>query len=347
MSDLDLVPLDVIESWLDQHGIGAGPLTDVTQLTGGTQNILVRFVRDGVSYVLRRGPRHKRDSSDTVMAREATVLNALTGSNVPHPAFVASETENIDLIGSVFYVMRAIDNAFNARVHVPAHIAADPVLQSTMGLTMTDGIVALSEVDYLAVGLADYGKPEGWLERQVDRWKKQLTSYEAVETWPGRSTIPHLDDVTAWLREHQPTSWKPGIMHGDYHLANVMFDSDSAELAAIVDWEMSTIGDPLLDLGQLLASLPSAGEGRVTAPASDLDGFPKRDEVIERYAQGSSRDLSNVNWYQALACYRLGIVLEGSYARFFAGQASEEVGVSLHNTTIGLFEQAARVIAHA
>ncbi len=347
VSDLDLVPLEVIEPWLDEHGVGSGPLTEITQLTGGTQNILIRFVRDGHAYVLRRGPRHKRDNSDEAMRREARVLAALTGSKVPHPGFVAA-CDDAELIGGAFYVMDAIDEAFNARVAIPGHIAADLSLQHVMGETVVDGLAALGEVDYLRVGLEGFGKPAGWVERQVDRWAKQLASYAVVEAWPGPQGIPHLEDVTAWLRERQVISWKPGILHGDYHVGNVMFDIDTARLSAVVDWELSTIGDPLLDFGQLLASLPSASstaaDSTGTLAPSNLPGFITHAKAIERYASQSSRDLSEIAWYRVLACYRLGIVLEGSYARMFAGLATPEIGEQLHATTVELFEQAARVI---
>lgn len=122
-----------------------------------------------------------------------------------------------------------------------------------MGLSMADALAKLGAVDHVAVGLADFGKPEGFLERQVPRWLSELESYSQYDGYPGPQ-IPGIDQVSAWLEQHRPAHWTPGIMHGDYHAANVMFSRTGPEVVAIVDWEMCTIGDPLLDLGWLLAT---------------------------------------------------------------------------------------------
>ena len=138
---------------------------------------------------------------------------------------------------------------------------------------MADALAKLGAVDHAAVGLGDYGKPDGFLERQVPRWLSELESYKEFENYPGPD-IPGVDDVATWLEQGRPTAWTPGIMHGDYHAANVMFSRTGPEVVAIVDWEMSTIGDPLLDLGWLLATWGQSAsvrrhafrEGRVWPP---------------------------------------------------------------------------------
>ena len=148
--------------------------------------------------------------------------------------------------------------------------------------------------------------------------------------------------VASWLEERLPTSWQPGLIHGDFHFANVIIRPDSGDLAAIVDWELTTIGDPMLDLGHVLATWPASG-----APvAGGLAGIalPSTDDVVARYALGSTRDVSNVAWYHVLACYRLGIILEGTNARADAGLAPRVTGDLLHAHTVSLFEQALTLI---
>jgi aminoglycoside phosphotransferase (APT) family kinase protein len=171
-----------------------------------------------------------------------------------------------------------------------------------------------------------------------------LESYKEFENYPGLD-IPGVDDVAAWLEEGRPTAWTPGIMHGDYHAANVMFSRTGPEVVAIVDWEMSTIGDPLLDLGWLLATWgQSAAFGGALFEKS---GLAAPSDLVERYARNTIRDLTHVTWYTVLACFKLGIVLEGTNARASAGKAPKEVGDLLHEATVRLFEQALTLMASA
>jgi aminoglycoside phosphotransferase (APT) family kinase protein len=214
-----------------------------------------------------------------------------------------------------------------------------------MGLQAADAIARLGLVDHVAVGLADFGHPEGFLERQVSRWLAELDSYTRYEGYPGPE-IPGLDIVADWLERNRPKNWTPGILHGDYHLANIMYAYDGPHLAAIVDWEMCTIGDPLLDLGWLVATWPDA-DRQVIGPAMALagvGGFPSSDEIVARYAAGSKRDLSAIPWYVVLACFKLGIVLEGTHARACAGRAPRPLGDLLHTMTIELFGRADSLI---
>jgi aminoglycoside phosphotransferase (APT) family kinase protein len=335
----DVVDLDRVAVWMDEQGLGAGPIEDTALIAGGTQNVLLRFRRAGREYVLRRPPPHKRKNSDETMRREARVLGALAGSDVPHPAIIAA-CPSTDVIGAAFYLMEPVEG-FNPATGLPEPHRSDPAMQRAMGLSMADAIAALGRVDHEAVGLADLGNADGWLERQVDRWRGQLASYAELDGYPGPS-IPGVDEVAGWLDEHRPTSWRPGIIHGDCHFANVLVRPDRGDLAAIVDWELSTIGDPLLDLGHVLATWP--GKGQAAAAAMDAPGLPSPDEVIERYAGGSTRDLASTRWYTVLACYRLGIILEGTNARADAGLAPREIGDLLHSITVGLFEQAQTLI---
>jgi len=334
------VDLDALRAWMDGEGLGAGPLEEVEQLAGGTQNVLVRFRRADRTYVLRRPPLHKRANSDETMRREARVLAALAGSDVPHPGLIAACPE-LDVLGAAFYLMEPIDG-FNPASGLPEPHRSDPAMRRAMGFGMVDGIVALAGVDHEAVGLGDFGKPEGWLERQVGRWRSQLDSYAELDGYPGPD-IPGVDRVSAWLDEHRPASWRPGIIHGDFHFANVLVRPDGPALAAIVDWELCTIGDPLLDLGHLLATWPdpAASGGAVGAGIADL---PAQDELVERYVDATGRDVADVRWFHVLAAYRLGIILEGTHARAFAGKAPKEIGDLLHASTVGLFQRALAIV---
>jgi aminoglycoside phosphotransferase (APT) family kinase protein len=210
-----------------------------------------------------------------------------------------------------------------------------------MGIALAGGLAALARVDHLAAGLGDLGKTDGFLERQAARWRSQLEKYAAYEGWPGPAWLPGVEEIDGWLRENRPADSQPGILHGDYHLANVMFRRDGPELAAIVDWELTTIGDPLVDLGWMLATWPdSSGQTLGAVGAVPWDGFPTAAELVERYALGSRRDLGAIRWYAVLGCYKLGILQEGTYARAFAGKAPMAQGERLHRATVGLFERA-------
>jgi aminoglycoside phosphotransferase (APT) family kinase protein len=233
--------------------------------------------------------------------------------------------------------MEPIDGA-NPTVGLPQGYLDAASWRHELGLAMADGAASVGAVDHEAVGLADLGRAEGYLERQVARWRAQLDSYSALPGYPGPD-IPGVDEVGEWLDANRPTSWAPGLIHGDYHLANVLCSPHRPGLAAIVDWELTTIGDPLLDLGWLLATWPD-GEEPDTTTVQPWDGFPTPDELVRRYGERSDRDLSAVAWYEVLACYKLGLILEGTHARAFAGLAPDETGDRLHASTVGLFRRA-------
>jgi aminoglycoside phosphotransferase (APT) family kinase protein len=337
---VDLVRLG---EWMDDQGLGRGPVEDPERLGGGTQNVLLSFRLDGRPFVLRRPPLHKRHNSDETMRREARVLAALAHTPVPHPALVATCPDE-EVIGAAFYLMEPVDGA-NPTVGLPPAYHSDRDWRRSLGLAVVDGAAAIGAVDHVAVGLADFGRPDGFLERQVARWRRHLDSYLALPGYPGPE-IPNLEKIGVWLEENRPTTWTPGLIHGDYHLANVLAAIDHPALSAIVDWELSTIGDPLLDLGWLLATWPDP-----TRPAETIsvvepwDGFPTSAELVSRYADRTDRDLSAMSWYAVLACYKLGIILEGTHARALAGQADQATGDRLHTHTLALFARASRLIS--
>jgi aminoglycoside phosphotransferase (APT) family kinase protein len=345
--DPALVDFRVLGEWMDAQGLPRGDFAGARTLAGGTQNILVRFSRGGRDYVLRRPPPHLRPKSNDALRREARVLSALAGTGVPHPRFIAGCPDETVMGGTVFYLMEPVEG-FNPTTGLPPLHAGDTSIRHAMGLQAAEALASLHRVDHVAVGLADFGRPEGFLERQVPRWMSELESYSKHEGYPGHE-IPGIDEVAAWLDRNRPDAWKPGILHGDYHFANVMYSHDGPELVAIVDWEMCTIGDPLLDLGWLLATWPDP-EHPAVGPAAAFaaaGGLPTAAEILARYRERSERDLSAIEWYSVLACFKLGIVLEGTHARACAGKAPKATGDLLHAITLGLFARATAIIARA
>ena len=332
-----MIDVAALQSWMDEGGLGAGPLHNVRPIAGGSQNIMARFERDGREYVLRRGPQHPRPYSNTAILRETRVLAALAATDVPHPRLIQACDDASVLGGSVFYLMEPIDG-FNASVELPPLHAGSETVRRDMAFALVDALATLGAVDHIEVGLADFGKPDGFLERQVGRWLAELDSYRSPTFAP---QIPDVAAVADWLTARQPARWTPGIMHGDYHAANVMFARTGDTVAAIVDWEMATIGDPLLDLGWLLASwrLPDV-QGVFGGPFARSANLPTTAELAHRYSQQTRRDMTHLRWYTVLACFKLGILLEGTWARAHAGKAPMDVGEQLHNTTLRLFERA-------
>ncbi|TDD04139.1 phosphotransferase family protein [Nonomuraea diastatica] len=322
--DVSAIDLDELGAWMDDQGLPPGPITRVTPVLGGTQNVMVRLERGGRPYILRRPPLHARRKSNEVLRREARVLAALHDTPVPAPTLVAAQTAR----EPVFYLMEPVDG-FNPSTGLPEPHASDAAIRHRMGLEAAAALAELGRVDPDV--LPGFGRPEGFLERQVPRWLKELDSYGELDGYPGPD-IPGLTEAAGWLTRNLPRTFTPGVMHGDYHFANLMFASDSPRVAAIVDWEMCTIGDPLVDLGWLVAMWPAGND--------HVPGLPAPPEIIAYYAALSERDMSAIDWYAVMACFKLGIVLEGTHARACAGKAPQDIGDLLHATTLGLFERA-------
>ena len=334
-----LVNIEALANWMAGQRLGDAPIVNPRALTGGTQNVLVAFERGGVSMVLRRPPVHAQSNSEVVIKREARLLSALGATDVPHPRFIAACSDTA-VLGAPFYLMEAV-NGYNAHTVLPSPFGSEPELRRCMGLALADCVASLGRLDYVSLGLSDFGKPEGYLERQVVRWRKQLDGYTRYCAWPGPSVLGNVDGVSDWLERNRPADQLPGIIHGDVHLANVLYRFDAPEVAALVDWELSTIGDPLIDLGWLLCHWPDAnGEGVATTGATPWQGFPGADDLISRYAETSSRDVNAINWYAVLACYKRAVIIEGTHARALSGLADMPTGRLLHDRAVGLIGRA-------
>jgi len=331
--DLDtVIDKAKLQAWLDTNipELGTGPL-DVQLLHGGTSNIIVTLNRGGKTVVLRRTPPNPPKASIKAIEREATVLSALGGSSVPHP-HVYGKCFDPEVMGASFYVMERVEGwapelndracSFNPPFDQMPH-------KAQLAYAMVDGLIHLAKVDYKAVGLEGFGKPDGFLERQVDRWGQQLESYKTTyKNYQGRE-IPGLAYVADWLRNNIPEGSAPGIIHGDYGFPNVMFANDlPVRLAAMIDWELATIGDPLMDIGVYLGAFRDAREPDVVPAPTYFDptDFPTRQELAAHYAKGTGRDVSNLDYYLVLALYKGACIVEYKVAAAMDGILSKEIG---------------------
>lgn len=292
--------------------------------------------------VLRRPPKHLRAESNKTMMREARVVHALARTDVPH-ATVYAVCEDIDVIGAAFYIMEAIEG-FTPRGELPGRYREDALWRRKMAFELVGAAARLGAIDPLSVGLGDFGRSGEWLARQVERWRSQLDGYSALEGY-GSPQLPGVTKIGAWLESNRPGSSLIGIIHGDLQWANVMFASDEPRLVALIDWELSTLGDPLLDLGWILTSWVEAGDPPGRAPEVEpwLD-FPTRTELIGHYGTVSGRDMSHMPWYFVLACYKLGVLLEGTHARSIAGKAPLTLGRQAHEVALWLFQKAEQLL---
>jgi aminoglycoside phosphotransferase (APT) family kinase protein len=330
-SVLDSIDAVALSGWLDEHvpELGAGPL-EMTLITGGSTNLIIRLDRGAGPLVLRAPPLVASPQGAKTIEREAIVLRALNGTGVPHPAFHVYHPEP-DVIGVPFYVMQAVDG-WSATITeqnetlYPAQFAhgAD---QHYLGYAMIDGLIAMANLDYAAAGLSDFGKPERFLERQVDRWLGQLDTYPKRYPKYEPRDLEGLDDVVAWLRDNVPDESHPGLMHGDYALNNVMFHHrPPARLIAIIDWETATIGDPVLDIAAFTQSLAAADGSGASRSYFDSANFPTREDALAYYAEGTGRDLSHIAYYYVLTKFRTACMIEYKVAEAIQGLSSQAKG---------------------
>ena len=263
--------------------------------------------------ILRRPPTGAVLATAHDMTREHRVISALGPTPVPVPRTLHLCTDPA-VLGAPFYVMERVAGVHVAQ-ELPTGYADSPADHRAIGDALVDTLGDLHAVDPTAVGLADFGRPEGFLARQVRRW---TTQWEATRD----RDRPNLDALAARLAETVPVTQRPGITHGDYRLDNCLLDPASpGRIAAVLDWEMSTLGDPLTDLGMTLVYWPQAGEDRPSSqsPVTTRPGFPTRREVADRYAAHTGTDLSSLNWYVALGFFKFAAIIAGILARSAAG----------------------------
>ncbi len=305
--------LESVTRWLDREhpGLRRGDLR-ARIIAGGRSNITYALDDDTHRLVLRRPPLGHVLATAHDMAREHRVISALGGSPVPVPATVAL-CDDLEVLGAPFYLMERVEgDVVRTReqlLQVPA------AARAPLAHRLVDTLAALHGVDPGAVGLADFGRPDGFLHRQVRRWGQQLDASRSRD-------VNGIDDLHAALGAAVPTSQRATVVHGDYRLDNVLV-GPGYEIAAVLDWEMSTLGDPLTDIGLMLVYWGDSQRGTlgsVTETPGSVEGYPGGADLAERYAAASGLDLSPLPWYVAMGCFKLAVVLEGIHYRYTQGQ---------------------------
>jgi len=301
-----------LADWMDGVGLpGKGEPVRLRFVSGGTQNEIYEVRRGDLHCALRIPPAAAPASRDEGIYREWRIIEALGGTDVPHTEAVAVCTDP-EILGRTFYLMGFVEGwSPMGQRRWPAPFDTDLAARAGLAYQLAEGIALLSKVDWRAKGLHDLGRPDGFHERQVDRWSAFLARIKGRE-------LPGFDVASAWLRAHRPLDFVPGLMHGDYQFANVMFRHGApARLAAVVDWEMGTVGDPKLDLAWMVQSWPEDTNAPEAAGSSyvDLTGMPSRSELLAHYAEVSGRQVDDIDYYLVLAKWKLAVVLEQGFQR--------------------------------
>ena len=302
---------DALAAWMDSRGLAPGAPIETNFVAGGTQNEIFEIRRGDIHAALRIPPPGAPEQRDDGIVREWRIIEALGGTDVPHtPAIALCDDQSV--LGRTFYLMGFVDGWSPMNTDGwPAPFDTDLDARCGLSYALVEGAALLSKVDWQAKGLQDLGRPDGFHERQVERWTRFLDRIKARD-------IPGFDEATAWLGAHKPLDYVPGIMHGDYQFANVMFGHGApARLAAIVDWEMGTVGDPKIDLAWIVQAWPENMDDPEATMASyvDLTGMPTRDQLLARYSEVSGRQVDDIDYYVILAKWKLAIVLEQGFQR--------------------------------
>lgn len=336
-----LLVLDALEAFLDEARLGSGPLR-VEPLADGHSNVTYAVDRGAERFVLRRPPRGPLAPSTHDVVREARLLAALGGAKLRVPPVLAL-CDDVTVIGAPFYVMARIDG-YVLTSQLPAAFSA-PDAPARIADEFVDALVELHAVDVDAAGLAAFGRPDGYLQRQIRRFRGLL---EDNATRP----LPELHEIGDWLDLTRPQSAAASVVHGDYRIGNMLIAARPVpRLTAVLDWEMATLGDPLADVGYMTALWAEAGDP--DDPTLDLSavtrqpGFPGRQALADRYAQTTGRDISDLRWYQVLAIWKAAIFLEGNYRRFLAGTTDDDYFARLAEGVPQLARRATRLAGDA
>jgi aminoglycoside phosphotransferase (APT) family kinase protein len=311
-----LVVVQPLERFLDAHGLGDG--TPVFEPVGdGHSNVTYRVRREDADFVLRRPPRGPLPPSAHDVLREARLLGALQGTAARVPTVLAVGDDE-GVIGAPFYCMDHVEgHAVSDDVPAALDTVAD---RRRMGEELIDALVEIHAVDWQAADLEGFGRPSGYLERQLRRF---------LGLWEHNRTrdLPQVESVARWLGEHLPESGPATIVHGDYRLGNVMMAPEApARLVAVLDWEMATIGDPLADVGYLATLWTDRDDppmGLFEKSVTREDGFPRREELVARYEERSGRRMSDIRWYRTLALWKAIVFMEGNYKRAASGATDD------------------------
>ena len=326
-----------VGAWLGEHIEGAEGPFEYTLIAGGRSNLTFRVTdAAGHAYVLRRPPLGHVLATAHDMAREHKIIAAVGKTDVPAPPALGLCTDE-DVNGAPFYVMGYVPGVVLDSIDRAA--ALPEALRRPASEHLVDVLADLHAVDIDAVGLGDLAKRGGYVERQVKRWSAQ---------WEGSKTreLPEIDEVARRLREHMPEQRDAVIAHGDYRFGNCLTDVEHGRIAAVLDWELCTLGDPLADVGYMGVYWYDGNPANIRAnDPTSAPGFMSYPEVLERYAAKTGRDLSGIGYYVAFSCWRLAVISEGVYNRYLHGAMGEQDGVDLRGMATGTELLAHRALA--
>jgi aminoglycoside phosphotransferase (APT) family kinase protein len=332
-----LLVLEPLAEFLKAHGLEAPADLDATPIGEGHSNVTF-MLSTGV--VLRRPPRGPLPPSAHDVLREARLLRALESTPVRVPRVLAVGDDE-SVIGAPFYVMEQIVGEVITDAMPPA--LDNPTERDRIADQLIEALVELHAVDWTEIGLEGFGKPSGYLERQLRRFNGLWEINRTRE-------LPLVEEVGSWLATNLPESPPATIVHGDYRLGNTMFASQApARLVAIFDWEMATIGDPLADLGYMVMHWTSPGDPNSKFnlhTVTRLEGFPSREELIRRYEERSGRSMQALNWYVTLALWKAIVFMEGNYKRAVSGSTDDPYLKAFGDGVIEIAERAKYVSQH-
>ena len=334
------LPVARLEDYLRSHLTGAqGPLT-VRQFAGGHSNLTYLLQLGDAEFVLRRAPFGNTVKSAHDMAREYRVLSKLWPVYPPAPRpFLFCEDPVV--MDAPFYVVERRRGVI-LRKQIPPGLTIDPPTARRLSTSLIDALADLHALDYNAAGLGDLGKPEGYVARQVSGWVERYAKSQTGD-------LPAMDRTARWLVGHLPSDSAPALIHNDFKYDNLVLDPDDlTRIAAVLDWEMATVGDPLMDLGTTLGYWVEAGDPpalrlAATGP-TDLPGSLTRRELVDHYAERTGRDVAGIHFYYVFGLYKIAVIVQQIYARYVRGHIRDPRFARLDGLVNVLAEQADRSV---
>ena len=312
--------IDQLNDYLQHEIANFGHITDIEQFPGGFSNLTYLIKTEVAEYVLRRPPFGASAKGGHDMGREFRVLSSLKAANynkIPTPLSIGVLSDSMEASGTVlgtpFYVMERLQGII-LRAKDAQNPALTPSVMRHLCEKLVDNLADLHNLDIEKTGLIELGKPDGYVKRQVEGW---INRYKAAQT----DEVADMGKLAGWLIQYQPKEQKPTFIHNDYKFDNVVWDTDLSEIIGVLDWEMSTVGDPLMDLGATLAYWCEAHDAPFTKMFNItwLQGSLTRQEVIEKYASKTGRDLADINFYYIFGLFKNAVIIQQIYARWKKG----------------------------
>lgn len=341
---LDWIVDEAALATLLERELGPAETFEISRHQAGHSNETLFVTWGDESLVIRRPPAGATAESAHDILREYRVMDALQETSVRVPRTILS-CEDHTVMECNFYAMERMDGTVLRQTEPPRY--QDPELRYRVGTELIDRLVEIHSVDYDAIGLAELGHPEGYTQRQVERWQKQLDW--AVDVTADEREVPHVDEIAAWLTDNVPESHLQALVHGDYKLDNVMFGDTPPEIVGVLDWEMSSLGDPLTDLGWLLLFWQDQNDPEPAVPElmpsfTGKEGYPSKQELVDRYEMKTGKQFENHRFYRVLAAYKLLGICEMFFRRHLEGYSEDPLYPEMRDSVPVLSDHAARII---